>query len=123
MINEEEMFLHGEKPKFKEYQGFILHEMEDYLNITYLENGKFVRMKDWLHYDVYKDSRNIDETVKPVNVPSLGYWYTLKNSRDALVFLQGFSLLFNNIETSLIDTVLGQGIKAQFLLDFSSTYL
>lgn len=53
----------------------------------------------------------------------MGYWYTLKNSRDALVFIEGFALLFSNIEDSIVDTVIGQGISAQYLTDYSTTYV
>lgn len=82
-----------------------------------------VKMKDWLHFDYHPDSRDLEESVSVLNVPSLGYWFTLKNSRDPIVFIEGFSLLFTNIEQSLIDTVLGQGISAQYLPDFQTTYL
>ena len=53
----------------------------------------------------------------------MGYWYTLKNSRDPLVFIEGFSLLFNNIEASIVETVLGQGVSAQYLPDYKTAYL
>ena len=115
--------MHGETPKFREIEGYIIQELEDYLNISYSDDGAYVKMKDWLHFDEFKDSKSLDETLKPINAPSLGYWYMLKQSRDSLVFQQGFGLLFNNIEESIIETVLGQGIAAQYLPDFRTAYL
>ena len=38
-------------------------------------------MKDWLRFDTHPDSRDLNETFKIMSMPSLGYWYTLKNSR------------------------------------------
>ena len=58
----------------------------------------YVSMIDWLHFDYHQDSRSLDQNAKVINVPSMGYWFLLKNSRDPLVFIEGFSLLFNNIE-------------------------
>jgi hypothetical protein len=53
--------------------------------------------------------------VKVANVGGLGLWYQLKATRDAQIFLQGFSLLFSSIEDSIVDTVLAQGIWSQYL--------
>ena len=75
-------------------------------------------MKDWLHFDIHEDSRNMEEKIKIINLPSLGYWYSLKNSRESQVFIQGLSLLFTNIEDSLVETVIGQGIFSQYLSDY-----
>ena len=72
-------------------------------------------MTDWLHFGNYEDSRNLDEKVKILNIGSIGFWYTLKQSRDTLILLEGLSLLFSNIEASIIDQVLGQGVSSQYL--------
>ena len=72
-------------------------------------------MKDWLHFGLYEDSRNLDEKVKIINIGTVGFWYTLKQSRDTLILLEGLSLLFSNIEASIVNQVLGQGISAQYL--------
>lgn len=121
LVNDEAVLLHGDKPQFREVEGYIILEQEDYLDIKYKEDGNIVEMRDWLHFDVHEDSRNLEDKVKIINVPSLGYWYTLKNSRESQVFIQGFSLLFTNIENSIIETVIGQGIFSQFLSDEQAT--
>lgn len=79
-----------------------------------------VKMKDWLRFGLSEDSRDLEEKFKILNLPALGYWYTLKNSRDQLLFIEGFSLLFRSIEDSIINTVVGQGISSQYLKDFST---
>lgn len=54
-------------------------------------------MTDWLRFDVHPDSRSLDEKVKVLNLGTIGYWYTLKNTRESVILLQGLSLLFSNI--------------------------
>ncbi len=80
-------------------------------------------MKDWLHFEVHGDSRSLEQKQKILNIPSLGYWFMLKNSRDPLIFIEGFSLLFTSIEDSIVDTVIGQGISSQYLPDYKTAYV
>lgn len=37
----------------REAEGFIITELEDFVNITYNEDMTKVRMKDWLHFEVH----------------------------------------------------------------------
>ena len=43
------LFLH-EKPRFRETSGFKIQEMEDFLDIEYLEGGNKVRVRDRIWY-------------------------------------------------------------------------
>lgn len=53
------MLLHGEIPKFQEIEGYIVQELEDYLNITYSSDGAYVKMKDWLHFSTHETSKDL----------------------------------------------------------------
>lgn len=79
-------------------------------------------MKDWLHFGDNEDSRNLNEKVKIMNIGPIGFWYTLKNSRDTLILLEGLSLLFSNIEASIINQVVGQGVSSQYLSTWDAAY-
>lgn len=54
------MLFYNERPKFHEIEGFKIIEQEDYLNITYVEDGDRVQMIDWLHFAEQPESRNLD---------------------------------------------------------------
>ena len=79
-------------------------------------------MTDWLHFGHNEDSRSLDEKVKIMNIGPIGFWYTLKQSRDTLILLEGLSLLFSNIEASIIYQVLGQGVSSQYLSTWDIAY-
>lgn len=121
--NEEDFLLHDRKPVFTEVSGYKIQELEDFINITYLDNGNKVKAKDWIRFAEWFESRNLDEKVSILNMGSLGYWSTLKQARPALLLQQGLALLFTNMEESILPTVLGQGISQQFLPNFTATYL
>jgi len=42
--------LHGEKPQFIEVGGYKIQELEDFLDITYLEDGNKVKIRDWTRF-------------------------------------------------------------------------
>lgn len=44
------MILHGEKPRFREISGYKITELEDFLDIKYLDDGNKVEFLDWLHF-------------------------------------------------------------------------
>lgn len=56
-----------------------------------------VKFVDWLHFDEHEDSRSLEESFNILNLPALGFWYTLKNSRDPIILIEGFALLFTSI--------------------------
>jgi hypothetical protein len=87
IMNAEGFLLHGEKPKFKEVMDFKLQEFEEFFDIRYSDDDDKVTFKDWLYFHEYIDSRDIDEKVKVLNIPYLGYWFTLKKSRDPVILL------------------------------------
>jgi hypothetical protein len=51
LINEEEFLLFGQKPQFREVGGYKIQELEDFLNITYLEDGNKVKVRDWTRFE------------------------------------------------------------------------
>ena len=51
---------------------------------------------------------------------NLGYWSTLKAARPTLILQQGLALLFNNMEQSIMPTLLGTGINSQYLTDINA---
>ena len=59
-VNQDEFLLYGEKPKFKEAEGYIISESEDFLNITYNEDQSKVGVRDWLHFELNADSRSLN---------------------------------------------------------------
>lgn len=77
-------------------------------------------MRDWLYFHYYNESRDLSQKVKVLNLGGLGYWNQLKASRETVILLQGLSLLFSNMEASLVNTVLGQGVSTQYLPDWDS---
>jgi hypothetical protein len=52
----------------------------------------------------------------------LGYWARLKIASPTLLLQQGLALLFTNLETSIIPTLIGSGISQQFLPNSSAMY-
>lgn len=119
--NEEQFLLHGEKPQFNEVGGFKIQELEDFLDITYLEDGNKVKIRDWTRFAEWYESKSLDQKVSLLNMGNLGYWSTLKSARPTLLLQQGLALLFTNMEQSLIPTVIGSGINQQFLKDINIT--
>jgi hypothetical protein len=107
----------------REAEGYIIQELEDYVNIKYNDDMTKVKMKDWLHFSIHNDSRSFEQRCKILNAASLGFWYTLKNSRDQLIFIEGFALLYTSIMDSIVETVLGQGVSSQYLVDYKTAYL
>jgi hypothetical protein len=53
-----------------------------------------------------------------LNVGGLGYWYNLKIARPTVILQQGLSLLFSNLEDSIMSNVFAQSIKNLYLQDF-----
>lgn len=92
------------------------------MDIKYNEDKTKVTFRDWLHFGSQEDSRDLNETKRVLNVPSLAYWSTLKITRPSVIFLQGFATIFTNIESSIKDTAIGRGINSQYLKDFQSIY-
>lgn len=46
-----------------------------------------------------------------------GYWARMKSARPTLVLQQGLSLLFTNLEKSIIPNLYGSGLSQQYLKD------
>jgi hypothetical protein len=64
----------------------------------------------------------LDESVSFLNMASLQYWAKLKKIRPAVLLQQGLALLFTNLETSLIPSIVGSGVTQQFLKNSSATF-
>jgi len=80
-----------------------------------LEDGNKVKVRDWLRFAEWPDSKDINSTVNIVNMGNIGYWSTLKVARPTLILQQGLALLFTNMEQAIVPTLLGTGINSQFL--------
>lgn len=89
--------LFGQKPSFKEISGFKIQELEDFLDVNYLEDGNLVQVRDWTRFEDWPESRNLDEKVNILNMGNLGYWSTLKKARPTLLLQQGLATLFTNM--------------------------
>ena len=50
LINEEEFLIHHAKPQFQEVSNFKIQELQDFLDITYLDDGNKVKIRDWLRF-------------------------------------------------------------------------
>jgi hypothetical protein len=87
-----------------------------------LEDGNKVKARDWLRFAEWNESRDLDEKVSFLNMGSLGYWARLKSATSTLLLQQGLALLFTNMESSIIPTLIGQGISQQFLPNSSVMY-
>jgi hypothetical protein len=107
--------LRHKKPQFQEVSGYKIQELEDFLNITYLEDGNKVKIKDWLRFVDWHESRDLDQSVNILNMGNIGYWSTLKEARPTLILQQGMALLWTSMEESILPTLLGTGINSQFL--------
>lgn len=51
---------HGQKPVFREISEFKIQELEDFLNIEYLEEENLVKVRDWLRFAEWAESKNLD---------------------------------------------------------------
>lgn len=119
-MNEDDFLLRHQKPQFQEISGFKIQELEDFLNITYLEDGNKVKVRDWTRFTEWPESRDLDSPVTILNMGNLGYWSTLKAARATMILQQGLALLFTNMEQSILPTLIGTGINSQFLPNSSS---
>lgn len=50
LINEDEFLIHHAKPQFQEVSNFKIQELQDFLDITYLDDGNKVKIRDWLRF-------------------------------------------------------------------------
>jgi hypothetical protein len=100
--------------------GFKIQELEEFFDLKYSDDRDKVTFKDWLYFHNIQDSRDLEEKVKTLNVPYMGYWFTLKKSRDAVILLEALSVLFTNIEGSILETVRAQGVRSQYFTDFNT---
>ena len=50
LINEEEFLIHHAKPQFQEVSNFKIQELQDFLDITYLDDGNKVKIRDWIRF-------------------------------------------------------------------------
>lgn len=99
-----------------------MQELEDFLDIEYLEDGNLVRVRDWLRFAEWAESKDLDEKVSILNMGNIGYWSTIKTARPTLLLQQGLALLFTNLEESVIPMLIGSGISQQFLPNASITF-
>lgn len=76
-------------------------------------------MIDWLHFAEQPETRNLDQKVQILNVGGLAYWYNIKVARPTIILQQGLGLLFNTLETSIIENIYAQAINVQFLPEWS----
>ncbi len=93
----------------------MINEREDYLNITYSEDGDIAKVTDYTHFHYMEESRNLEEKVKILNIGKLGYWYQLKLAEPPQLLQQGLATIFSTLEDSIVNTVYAQGMFAQFL--------
>ena len=107
--------MRNKTPKFREVSGFIIQELEDFLNITYLDHGNKVKVRDWVRFAEWPESKDLETKVNVLNMGNLGYWSTLKAARPTLLLQQGLATLFTSIASSIFPTLLGTGINSQFL--------
>ena len=115
LMNEDDFLLRHQKPKFQEIADFKIQELEDFLDIEYSEDSSKVKVKDWLRFGEWTESRDLDTVVNILNMGNLGYWATFKAARPTLILQQGLALLFTNMEQSIVSVLIGTGINSQFL--------
>lgn len=120
--NEGDFIFRNKKPIFREIAGYKIQELEDFLDIEYLDGGNLVKVRDWTRFAEWNESKSLDEKVSILNMGNLGYWSTIKQARPTLLLQQGLALLFTSLEQSLIPTLLGSGINQQFLANSSTLY-
>ncbi len=74
-----------------------------------------MKIRDWVRFQEWNESKSLDEKVSVLNMGNLGYWSTLKGARPTLLLQQGLALLFTNMEQSILPLLIGTGINSQFL--------
>lgn len=76
--NEGEFIFKNQKPIFTEISGYKIQELEDFLDIEYIEGGNLVKVRDWTRFNEWFESKSLDDKVSILNMGNLGYWSTLK---------------------------------------------
>ena len=88
-------------------------------NIRYTEDGNVVEFDFWLHFEE-KDTRDMEEKVKVLNLGPLGFWAGVQVAPDENFTLNGFGPLYVELRDTLKNTVLGQGVSQQYVGDFKT---
>ena len=85
------------------------------MNYKYQQNDEIISFDYWLYFDQYETSRDVNETSTLINLAPLGFWSQLDSVPIYTFTLQGFGGLFLELNETIKQQALGQGISQQFL--------
>lgn len=105
----------GTKPKFVEVGGFLYQEKSQFLRYNYTDKQKELNFDYWLYFDLLKNSRDVNEKLRVINVGPLGFWMQLDTTALSTFALQGLGGLFVEMNATIKAQAIAQGISSTFL--------